>query len=148
MDFFDQWFQGFGEGLDQLSREERGRLFQPCAALCAKDALKYLYRDLFTTCEGDLDRFFSRLHEVENVDGKVIEAGKIYELNFLACNCDLHTRAQINTPGLCECSRQSILCELKELMPTQVFTVEEVETILNGAARCCFRITMQEEIQR
>ena len=141
MGFFEGWFRGFGEGLEKLNREERGRLFGPCAATCARDALKCLYSDLFAACEGDLDRFFGRLHEVDCVDGRVIETGRVYEIVFLSCNCDLHTQANVNTAKLCECSRQSILFELEALLPGQEFTVEEKGTILGGDPCCRFRIT-------
>ncbi len=144
VEFWEKWFKGFSEGLDNLSDEERGRLLKPCASLCAKDALKYLYQDLFKECECDLDKFFSRLGEVDGVDGKVIESGKVYEICFLKCNCMLHTKAHIDTASLCECSRQSIICELKELLPKEQFNVEEKQTILNGADYCCFRISREE----
>ena len=141
-EFFARWFRGFGEGLAGLSREERGRLFAPCAALCARDALRDLYLGLFRDCGGDLDQFFSRLHEVRSVDGRVIEPGKVYEILFLACGCDLHVRAGVNAPELCECSRQSIIAEFRELLPGKEFEVEERGTILGGEECCCFRITV------
>lgn len=144
LDFIERWFKGFSEGIEKLNREERGRLFSSCASLCAKDALKYLYQDLFTACDGNLDIFFSRLNEVHSVDGKVIEKGKVYEIIFLNCNCELHTQANVDTAKLCECSRQSIICELKTLLPDREFLVEEKMTILNGDTYCCFRITKNE----
>ena len=145
MDFFERWFKCFGDGLEKLDCDERGRLFSVCAAACAKDALKHLYCDLFNRCDGNLDLFFSRLHEVKNVDGTVIERGRVYELMFLECGCDLHTRANVSTPKLCECSRQSIIAEFRKLLPGQDFVVEERETILGGSSRCCFRINRVEE---
>lgn len=80
-DFFDKWFEGFGEGLDKMSNEECSRFFSKCAYNCSRDALKNLYRDLFEECEKDLDRFFVRLEEKKNVKGRVVESGKIYEKN-------------------------------------------------------------------
>lgn len=141
MDFFEGWFKGFSEGIDKLSQEERGRLFSSCASRCAKDALKYLYLDLFKECNNNLDLFFERLNEVDSVDGRVIERGKVYEIMFLNCNCNLHTQAKVHTAKLCECSRQSIIAELKTLMPKEEFIVEEQGTILGGDSFCCFRIT-------
>ena len=142
LDFFKRWFHDFGDGINNLNEEECGRLFQPCASQCAKDALKYLYQDLFSECEGNPDTFFERLHEVNGVDGKVIEPGNVYELIFLLeCSCPIHSQAGVNTVKLCECSRQSILCELKTLMPKQRFQVEKKTSILDGDPCCCFRIT-------
>lgn len=141
MEFFERWFRGFNDGLQKMSGEECGRLFKPCAALCAKDALKYLYQDLFDECKGNLDEFFTRLHEVQNVDGQVVETGKEYNIIFKSCNCDLHVHGHVETAKLCECSRQSILCELKALMPEAEFTVRRLGSILNGDSCCTFRIS-------
>ena len=138
--FFKNWFCALDKGLDKMSEQECSRLFSECAYQCAKDALKYLYRDLFDACEGNLDEIFSRLREIDGVDGGVVEHGKTYEIIFKSCNCDLHTEANINSVRLCECSRQSILWILKALTPDRVFSVERIESILNGAQSCRFRI--------
>lgn len=102
-----------------MNREECGRLFSVCAEQCAKDALLYLYRGLYDACGGDPDLFFRRLHETGGVEGTVTGPGREYELIFTDCSCDPHTKAGMNSPGLCECSGQSILRELKELTPLQ-----------------------------
>ena len=146
MSFMERWFQGFGEGLEKMSREERGRLLEGCASMCAKDALKYLYAKLYEDCENDLDRFFSRLHELKIVDGVVVIPGKEYEIHFLACTCDLHTQMKVNTPKLCECSRLSICYWLGQLLPEEKFLVEEIDTILGGNEKCRFQITKKERM--
>lgn len=140
-EFFKNWFNGFNEGLVRMTEDECSRLFFSCAKQCAKDALKYLYRDLFHECNGNLDLFFNRLHEVNGVDGEVIETGKVYDIIFLECSCDLHTKANVNSCRLCECSRQSIICEMRELVPTKEYKVEKVESVLSGDQRCRFRIS-------
>ncbi len=143
-DFFDKWFEGFGEGLDKMSNEECSRLFSKCAYNCSRDALKNLYRDLFEECEKDLDRFFVRLEEKKNVKGRVVESGKIYELIFTNCDCPIHTEAGIETNSLCECSRQSMICVFRELVPERRFHIECVKSILSGDEICCHRIIFDE----
>lgn len=143
-DFFDKWFEGFGEGLDKMSNEECSRLFSKCAYNCSRDALKNLYRDLFEECEKDLDRFFVRLEEKKNVKGRVVESGKIYELIFTNCDCPIHTEAGIKTDSLCECSRQSMICVFRELVPERRFHIECVKSILSGDEICCHRIIFDE----
>ena len=139
--FFESWFQGFDKGLEQLSTQECARLFSECAAQCGKDALKYLYQDLFKDCDGDLDAFFSRLGQINGVDGRVVENGCVYEIIFKSCGCDLHTEGKVNSVRLCECSRQSILWILKALVPDRAFSVERMESILDGSKICRFRIS-------
>ncbi|MCR5012281.1 MAG: DUF6144 family protein [Lachnospiraceae bacterium] len=143
-DFFDKWFEGFGDGLDKMSNEECSRLFSKCAYNCSRDALKNLYIDLFEECEKDLDRFFVRLEEKKNVKGRVVESGKIYELIFTNCDCPIHTEAGIETNSLCECSRQSMICVFRELVPERRFHIECVKSILSGDEICCHRIIFDE----
>lgn len=139
--FFINWFHALDKGLDQMSQQECSRLFSACASQCAKDAFEHLYRDLFDACERNLDTFFSRLNEIDGIDGNVVQSGWVYEIIFKSCNCDLHTKAKMNSGKLCECSRQSILCILGELAPNSTFDVEKVESILDGAKICRFRIS-------
>ena len=141
--FFKNWFNALDKGLDKMSEQECSRLFSECSSQCAKDALKYLYRDLFDDCEGNLDEFFSRLREIDGVDGFVVQKYSVYEIIFKSCGCDLHTEANINSSRLCECSRQSILWIMKHLAPNQSFYIEKEETILSGGAQCRFLIQLQ-----
>ncbi len=140
--FFNRWFLDINEGLSKMSEEECSRLFSKCAASCAKDALKHLYAALFYECDANLDTFFSRIHEVNGVDGCVVESGKVFDIIFKECNCPLHTEAHINCVRLCECSRQSILCELNELIPERQYEVVRMESILDSNPKCRFRITV------
>ena len=140
-EFFEKWFSGFDEGLNQLNQEECARLFSKCAERCSCDALKYFYRDLFNECDGDLDKFFLRLNEKKDIDGKVVESGKVYELIFTKCGCPLYTQAGIKSKSLCECSRQSMICAFKNLVPQRSFKIECAESILAGNDKCRHKIT-------
>lgn len=142
--FFERWFNGFSGGLDQLRQEECSRLFSKCALQCSCDALKYLYRDLFIECNGDLDKFFLRLNEKKDIEGKVIQSGKVYELIFTKCGCPLYTQTGIKSTNLCECSRQSMICVFKNLVPQRTFKIESMESILAGNEKCCHRIMFVE----
>ena len=141
--FFADWFRALGTGLDSRDAGECSRLFAGCAKRCSEDVLKYLYRGLFDACGGDLDRFFGRIHEIENVDGKVIEPGKVYELYFKKCECPVHTDAGIASARLCVCSRESMICVFKELVPGRRFGIEQLSTILGGGDICRHRITFE-----
>lgn len=46
-------------------------------------------------------------------------------------------------PGHCECSRQSVLYILETLLPERAVTVETLETVLGGAEKCRFRVTVE-----
>ena len=143
-EFFKDWFSAFNTGLDKMDIQECSRLFADCAKRCSMDALKYLYRDLFEECERDLDTFFERVGEKKNVKGRVIEPGKVYELIFTSCDCPLHTQVHIRSNRLCECSRQSMICVFKDLLPDRNFTIECRRSILSGDDICCHRIVFEE----
>jgi len=139
--FFERWFDSLNTGLDALSEEECGRLFAPCAARCARDAFTNLYRDLFEECGRDVDLFFSRIHELDGASGHVVAPHRIYEIEFMTCSCDLHVVAHVDSPKLCECSRQSILCMMHFMAPDEKYIVTRIETVLEGAPSCRFSIT-------
>ena len=143
--FFKGWFGELNQGLDNMSTEECSRLFAGCAERCAGDALKYLYADLFEECGKDLDLFFQRVGEKKSVEGRIIEPGSVYELVFTSCDCPLHTEMNIQSKRLCECSRQSMMCVFKTLVPDRPFTIETKTSILSGDSECCHRIRFEKE---
>jgi len=140
-EFFTGWFGTLEKGLEKLDEQECACLFSECGKTCAWYVVNYIYKKLFDECEGDLDRFFSRLHEIDGVDGKVIEPGRVYELIFKKCECPVHTDAKLNTPRLCTCSKESMICVFRDLVPDREFNLEQISTILAGADVCRHRIT-------
>ena len=98
---------------------------------------------LFKDCGGDLDLFFARVGEKKNVKGRIIESGKVYELIFTSCDCPLHTEMNIQSTRLCECSRQSMICVFKTLVPDRKLTIEMQTSILSGDEECCHRIIFE-----
>ena len=141
--FFTKWFDSLNNGLEKMNVEECSRLFTGCAETCSRDALKYLYRDLFNECNGNLDKFFTKVGEKKNVEGRVIESGKTYELVFTSCDCPLHTDMDVTSTRLCECSRQSMIYVFKNLVPERNFKIECMSSILSGSEKCCHRITFE-----
>ena len=77
-------------------------------------------------------------------EGKVIKSGKVYELIFTKCGCPLYTQTGIKSTNLCECSRQSMICVFKNLVPQRTFKIECMESILAGNEKCCHRIMFVE----
>lgn len=92
---------------------------------------------------GDLDRFFVKIDELDDVRGEIVCAGREYNLCFEACSCALHRAGCVNTPMLCECSRQSVLYVMSELWPDRKFGVEVRASILRGADECVLNIRVE-----
>lgn len=137
--FFRQWFQGFEAGLDAIIPEARSSLLKHCARRCADTGVLEAYRKLHREVNGDRNEFYRRMQEVGAVRGEILLPDLEYLVCFPACTCDLHSAGGVNSPSLCECSRQSILYVGEQLWESP-FRVEQVETILSGAKECRFRI--------
>ena len=144
--FFREWLGGFTEGLEKLDAPTRSEMLRCCAEKCAGTGVLDLYRALYQRTGGDRDAFFARLDELGAVRGEVKVPGSEYEIIFPACVCPLYTSGGVNTPLLCECSRQSILHVCKTLWGDSVSCeVTERDTVLSGAAECRFTVVFAQE---
>ena len=140
-EFFEGWFNTLEKGLEKLDVNECSCLFSECAKTCSEFVVSGLYRPLFEECEGDLDKFFNNTHKIDNVDSRILEQGKKYELIFKKCECPVHTDAKISSPRLCVCSKESMICVFKALVPERKFELEQISTILDGSDVCKHVIT-------
>ncbi len=138
--FFCKWFQGFANGLDEMDKESRNSLLKHCAKQCAGTGVLQAYLQLYRTVNGNRDEFYRRLCEMSGVGAEIIVPGKEYMICFPDCACDLHTACGVNTPQLCECSRQSVLYVAQTVWKEQDIQVETVSTVLSGATECRFRV--------
>lgn len=138
--FFRQWLQGFENGLDAMDAEARSCLLRQCARKCADTGVLQAYKELHKAVQGDRNAFYTKMGELGGVHGEVIVPDREYNVYFPKCSCDLHTAGGVNTPMLCECSRQSVIYVGENIWKGESFRVEQVETILSGAKECKFRI--------
>ncbi len=111
------------------------------AVACVKDAVLPAQTRLYASCGGDFDRIYGEAMNGNGYFGKVIEAGRVYELGYEKCTCPKVLSGEVADPEQCECSRQSILYILGCLEPNSSFEVDVLETVLRGAEHCRFRIT-------
>lgn len=140
MDAIKTWFEGFEKGLSQLSPPERENFFCECGKNCVQNGVLPVYEQLYIDCGGDLDIFFIRANEFDGVRGEIVECGKSYNLCFVDCACHLHKSGYVNTPLLCECSRQSVLYTMHTLWKDKKFEVTLCKTILRGNEECKLHI--------
>ncbi len=142
-EFLEGWFLTLEKGLDKLDVNECSCLFSECAKTCSEYVVSGMYRPLFDECGGDLDKFFTGIHKIENVEGNIVEPGRVYELIFKKCECPVHTVAKVSSPRLCVCSRESMICVFKALVPDRKFKLEQISTILEGSDVCKHLITFE-----
>lgn len=112
------------------------------AVNCVKGAVLQEQKQQFEDCGGDMDIMYEKYSNSDSYFRKIIEKGHIYEMGYPRCLCHLVHEGICNSPELCECSRQSIIYILHKLDPEKEFLVETIETVLQGADKCRFRITI------
>ena len=139
-EFFCRWLKGFENGLDEMDSDSRSSLLKHCAGHCADTGVLRAYQKLYQAVNGNRNEVYSRLSEIGGVRGEIVLPNKEYFIYFPECGCDLHTAGGVNTPNLCECSRQSIIYVGESVWKGSKIQVERVETVLSGAAECKFRI--------
>lgn len=142
-DYLCLWFKGFEAGLDDMEAEARGCFLKHCAKRCADTGVLQAYQRLYREVNGDRNAFYSRMGELGAVRGEIVKPDREFLVCFPACTCDLHTSCGVNTPSLCECSRQSIIYVGERIWQGSTFRVEQVHTVLSGAPECKFRIIFE-----
>jgi hypothetical protein len=113
------------------------------AICCVKDTVLPLQKEQFEECGRCLDEQYRRYGNTEFLDAKVIEEGRVYEIGYPKCVCPDVLSGNVTDPVHCECSRQSILYILGNLLPDRKISVETIETVLSGAKKCRFRATVE-----
>ncbi len=109
---------------------------------CVKGAVLQHQKERFEKCHHDPDIFYSTLND-DDYYGRVVQAGCEYELGYHKCSCKKVLSGEITSPEQCECSKESILYILNQLMPQTQVKVEILETILRGGTSCRFKITVE-----
>lgn len=137
------YFRILEESIENLPLDCREKIYYPCAVNCVKDGVLQEEKKRFEECHGDMDLIYEKYAQTEYYFRKVIEQGHIYELGYPRCLCYLVDEGICRSSGHCECSRQSIIYILHELMPLKKISVEMIETVLGGSEQCRFRIVIE-----
>lgn len=141
--FIKEWFSWFEKGMDQIDQKEKEKFFSICGRHCAETGIVKLYKDTYDQTCGNFDLFINKyINKMKYVGGKVISPGKIYEITFPDCYCELYNKGYVQTDVICECSRQSILHILRTFNNELEYEVERISSVLNGDKECCFRVTI------
>lgn len=110
---------------------------------CVKDTILPMQKKQFEECGRCLDEQYKRYGNTEWLSAKTIEEGRVYEIGYPACVCPDVTSGKVQDVSHCECSRQSILYIIGNLLPDKKISVEIIETVLSGAKKCRFKVTVE-----
>ena len=113
------------------------------AVNCVKNTVLPIQKSQFKECGCSLDEQYKKYGDTEHFFGKVIEPGHIYEMGYPKCVCPEVLSGKTHDKTHCECSRQSILYILEQLLPGKTITVKTIETVLEGAEKCRFHVTVE-----
>lgn len=109
---------------------------------CVKDTALPVQMRLFQECKGDLHTYCQKYGATEFFFAKEIEADHIYEMGYPKCVCP-EALAGGKDASFCECSRQSMIYVLENMMPQKHIKVEIIETVLSGAEKCRFKVMIE-----
>lgn len=110
---------------------------------CVKDTVLPIQMQQFQECGGSLDAQYEKYGDTDVFFGKIIEPGRVYEIGYPRCVCPDVLNGSVTDAAHCECSRQSVLYILENLLPEKKIQVEILETVLSGGERCRFRVTVE-----
>ena len=109
---------------------------------CVKDTALPVQMRWFQECGHDLGVYCQKYGETEYFFAKEIEAGHIYERGYPKCVCP-EALAGGKDASFCECSRQGMIYVLENMMPDKCIEVKTIETVLDGAEKCRFRVIVE-----
>ena len=115
------------------------------AIKCIKDTAWPEMRRQFEECGCDLDAQYKKYGSSEYFFAHIIEPGHIYEIGYPRCVCPEALSGKTADSNFCECSRQGIIYVLQNLLPDKEVTVKTIGTVLGGADKCTFRVTVGKE---
>ena len=131
-------------GIAQVPEQEQAKIFAKCAAKCAGDMVLKVMRQQFEECGCSLDGQYKKYGNTEFFWAKIIEPGHVYEMGYPRCFCPLVEKGFAKSVVHCECSRQSILFVLRNLLPDKTIEAKTISTVLSGADKCTFRVTVRD----
>lgn len=125
-----------------MEPEKKTVNYKSKAINCVKNTVLPVQIAQFQKCGHSLDEQYRKYGNTEALNARVIEPGHIYEIGYPKCVCPEVLCGKIKDASHCECSRQSVLYILGELMPEKHIKVEMIKTILGGAETCRFKVTV------
>jgi len=138
--FLRHWFKGFEKSIHRMKPEDRDAVWKECRRACSDSYSKQMYVDAYARSENIRD-FCARLQDgFPEMDICPSDDDASIQLTYRYCACDLVRNGYVDTPLLCECSRQSLLCNWEAVLGKRRVEVELLQSILGGGDCCRFVI--------
>ncbi len=138
-----EYFQILEKGISKLGQSERAKVFKGCALNCVKDTVMKEMRRQFEECGCSLDAQYTKYGNTQYFFANIIVPGHVYEMGYPRCFCPMVAKGFVTSDIHCECSRQSIIYVLSNLLPDKEIEVEQLSTVLSGAEKCTFKVTIK-----
>ena len=143
--FNKEFYQALEKSIAMLPQPVREELYRPCAEGCVKRYVLSEQQRQFDECGKDLDAQYEKYGRSPYFFADIIEKGHVYEIGYPTeqCVCPMVASGMAASAVHCECSRQSMLCVLKTLLPDKKITVEMLHSVLTGGKECRFRAIVE-----
>lgn len=119
-------------------------IYRAKAINCVKNTVLPTQRQQFEECGSSLDAQYEKYGDTDAFFATVIEPGHIYEVGYPKCVCPEVLSGATTDAAHCECSRQSVLYILEQLLPGRHISVNILDTVLRGGDVCRFRVIVDE----
>ena len=92
------------------------------AVRCVRETVLPVQAAQFRACGCDLDAQYRKYGDTESFFAKVLQPGRLYEVGYPKCVCPEVLGGETADAAHCECSRQSVLYILEQLLPERHIT--------------------------
>lgn len=143
--FNKEFYRALEKGIEKLPQALRSEMYRPCAESCVKHYVLAEQQRQFEECGRSLDAQYEKYGRSQYFFADIIEKGHVYEIGYPTeeCVCPMVSSGMAASPAHCECSRQSMLCVLKTLLPQKDISAELMHSVLTGAKECRFRVVVK-----
>lgn len=111
--FLKYWFGGFKASLNHIDETSRNEIFKECGKACSDSYTRQVYIDAKKDTHDDKDFFEVLKKTFTGLEIETKEESRLYEIMYKFCACDLVKSGFVNSPYLCECSRNSLMYNLE-----------------------------------
>ncbi len=129
-----------------VEETKRAAVLEYCGRECLGQSAVQKARRL-RLASHDLDEFLAKMNAQRLGGGMLVDKGNFIHATYTKCYCGNVSQARWKISGeYCNCSRGWFL-ELFEKSLGVPVRVEFLQTILQGAENCQFRITLEKEVE-
>lgn len=141
--FLKEWFSGLMAGIERLNDETWPKVLEMTGRACSHIHSGELFKKTWESTK-NIDDFILKINkDTDEVTYEKVDDNTL-SVSYSECKCPLVRFGLISSPLLCECSPNWLLENFETILKKSVI-VNTNETILRGAAKCNFIISIESD---